>query len=83
MGKKRLRKKLVSAGKHSSSTKGVLRAIRADRDHFDRLEGISRAWKAEKNPWITIENPNKSQTNMPFIRVRTNDYWGPPVYKDR
>ena len=31
-----------------------------------------------QNPWLTIENPSKEQTNRKFIRVRANDYWGNP-----
>ena len=27
---------------------------------------------------LTIQNPNKKETNKPFIRVNALDVWGPP-----
>lgn len=30
------------------------------------------------NPWITIPNPDKQQTNKKFIRVRANQHWDNP-----
>ena len=27
---------------------------------------------------LTIHNPNKKETNKPFIRVNALDVWGPP-----
>jgi hypothetical protein len=38
-----------------------------------------RAWVNGSNPWLTIENPNKEQTNKRFIRVRMNDLNGGPA----
>lgn len=80
MGKKRFRKKLTSKRIHSNVNRGVLQAIRSERSYLTKLENISRAWKKLLNPWITIENPDKSATNKKFIRVRTNDYWGNPKF---
>lgn len=31
------------------------------------------AWKSGENPWVTIENPNKAETDKKMIRVRYND----------
>jgi len=75
------RSKYTSKGIHSSVSHGVLQAVRADRTYLEKLAFISTAWKQFKNPWITIENPNKSETNRRFIRVRTNSIWGNPKYK--
>jgi flagellar biosynthesis regulator FlaF len=78
MGKKRLRKKTTSVGKHGSVSKGVVRAVRASRDPHDTHQHKLDSWKKLQNPWITIANPVKSETNRLFIRVRANDYFGPP-----
>jgi len=32
-----------------------------------------RAWMKGHNPWVTISNPNKTETDKLFIRVRYND----------
>lgn len=39
------------------------------------------AWRKKQNPWITVENTNKGETNKKFIKVRANDYWGNPEPK--
>jgi len=39
------------------------------------------AWRAKKNPWLTVENPNNNETNKKFIKVRANEYWGNPEPK--
>lgn len=36
-----------------------------------------RAWKAGKNPWITVQN-RATGTNRPFYKVRANDLYGNP-----
>ena len=33
------------------------------------------AWHAGKNVMLTIENPNKNETNKKMIRVNANDVW--------
>lgn len=78
MGKKRLRKKLTSKGKHSSMSRALATAVRAERDAYTKYGFKIDAWKNLKNPWLTIENPNKSQTNRRFIRIRADDYFGSP-----
>lgn len=78
MGKKRLRKKVVSKGIHGSIRSAVATAARASRDAVTLVGMKSRAWKLGQNPWLTVANPNKGETNKLFIRVRANDYWGSP-----
>lgn len=73
--------KYVSAGVHSNVSKKTLNGIKAMRHPMEKMMNIQKAWKEGKNPWITIANPNKNETNKPFIRVRTNDMLGHP--KDR
>lgn len=72
------REKYISKGKHSNVASGTLTAMRRAVGGADRLLNTKRAWKAGKNPWLTISNPNKSETNRLFIRVRSNEHWGDP-----
>ena len=46
---------------------------------YDLLE----AWRKGTNPWLTVSNSNKKETNKRFIRVRANDRWGNPNAKPR
>lgn len=78
MGKKRSRKSYKSKGINSTIRHGTIQLVRSYRTKLEKLEFLSIAWKKFQNPWITIENPDKSATNRKFIRVRANDYWGNP-----
>ena len=74
------RKKLTSKGVHSSYSKSLVRKMRSERTAGQRLQFIINAWRKLQNPWITVENPSKDQTNRKFIKVRTNDWWGNPKF---
>ena len=78
MGKKKGGKSsgFISQGIHSNVAKGTLRAMRAAKSEADKLLDKQKAWLNGKNPWVTIANPNKEQTNKRFIRVRYNDLMG-------
>lgn len=80
MGKKRLRKKLVSKGLRQSISSATARAVRSARDLVDIHSNKVEAWAKGQNPWLTVPNPNKAETNKPFIRVRANSYYGPWKY---
>ena len=45
---------------------------------MDRLNNQVSAWRRGKKVMLTIHNPNKKETNKPFIRVNALDVWGPP-----
>lgn len=60
-------KTYVSKGERKSSAKTRVS------DPATKLINAQKAWLKGSNPWITIENPNKEQTNKRFIRVRMND----------
>lgn len=77
MGKKKLRKKITSKGIHSSMNAALINAVRADKDPHTKLLNKIMAWSKGQNPWITIANPSKEQTNKRYIRVRANEYFGP------
>jgi len=74
------RKQLTSKGVHSSYSKSLVRKMRSERTASQRLQFIINAWRKLQNPWITVENPSKDQTNRKFIKVRTNDWWGNPKF---
>jgi hypothetical protein len=66
----------VSAGIHSNVSKKVLNALRSDyMKSGQRLLNQRIAFDAGKNVMVTIENPNKNETNKRFIRVNARDVW--------
>ena len=72
----------VSAGVHRNVSKSTLRLMRAAKTSAEKMIDKQKAWLRGQNPWVTIENPNKEQTNKKFIRVRMNDLMGGSA-KDR
>lgn len=78
MGKNNQRAHTVSKGERRSINKEITRAVRAERTYLDKYYFKVKAWVSGKNPWITIENPDKNATNKRFIRVRALDYLGDP-----
>lgn len=36
----------------------------------DKLMNMQQAWLNGSDPWVTIPNPNREETNKRFIRVR-------------
>lgn len=68
----------TSKGIHSNVSNVTLRDMKQARYKGDKLLNIFAAYLKGKNPWITIENPNKAETNKRFIKVRTNDHYGNP-----
>ena len=43
---------------------------------LDRQIRQRAAWKRGRNVVLTIENPNKTETNKKFIKVNAKDIWG-------
>lgn len=82
MGKKGGKSKgFISQGIHSNVNRSVLKAMRQDYiASGDRLANQRAAWARGKNVVLTIENPNKNETNKRFIRVKARDLWGSPKY---
>ena len=68
---------------NSKTSQRTLNQIKADRRASDKMMNIQAAWLKGQNPWITIENPNKNETNKRFIRVRTNDILGHPKERNK
>ena len=78
MAKKSSGKTYVSKGTHSNVKASTLSTIKQDRDPSEKIINAQKAWLRGQNPWITISNPNKEQTNRKFIRVRANELLGHP-----
>jgi len=73
-------------GKKSSKTsytsKGIVgRPMRSRLRYFEegyesqKIMNQLLAFKAGKNVMLTINNPNKNETNKPFIRVPAHTVW--------
>lgn len=71
MGKKKggKSKGFISQGLRSSSMKTAVK------DPASRIMNQLKAFRAGKNVMLTIENPNKNETNKPFIRVPASQIW--------
>lgn len=83
MGKKKGGKSsgFISQGIHSNVDRSILKKMRRDYlDSGERMANQRAAWARGKNVVLTIENPNKNQTNKRFIRVNAKDLWGSPKY---
>lgn len=83
MGGKSSGKTYTSKGTHSNVRSSTLSGVRKRRDPSEKVINIQRAWLANQNPWVTIENPNKEQKDKLFIRVRANELWGSPKERDK
>lgn len=74
-------KKYTSKGERANVSRATLNSIRAETLGAVKMLNIQSAYLKGQNPWMTIANPSKEQTNKRFIRVRANDVYGHP--KDR
>lgn len=70
MGKKRTRKKLVSKGTRVNQRLGL------EKTSASKMINKIEAWAKGLPVMLTVANPNKSETNKPFIRVKADHYWG-------
>lgn len=73
-----------STGKNYTS-KGERRSSMRTRstDPAVKLQNVQRAYWKGQNPWVTIDNPSKEQTNKRKIRVRANELWGSPKEREK
>lgn len=73
-----------SNGVHSGTSSGTKHAIRADyMASPQRLINQMDALRKGKNIALTIENPNREETNKRFIRVKINGKQHLANLKDR
>ena len=72
-------KGVASKGIHSSVSKKTTNAIRKNYlVSSARIMNQMIAHNAGKNVVVTVANPNKEQTNRPFIKVSSTVAWGAP-----
>jgi hypothetical protein len=63
----------VSAGIHSNVSASIRRELRADyMSSPQRVINQRKAFDAGKRVMTTIANPNREETNRPFIRVEAS-----------
>ena len=73
MGRKKSRDKYVSQGMRKNVSRRWLKLTRKDND--DRLFNQWDAFMKGKNVMLTIQNPNKNETNKRYIRVPAKHQW--------
>ncbi len=77
MGKKVKRKTYVSKGERNAVSRSTVSAVKRGRPEVEKALNKIAAWRAGKNPWITVPGPSK---NMAFVRVRANAVYGDPRF---
>jgi hypothetical protein len=83
MAKKSSGTTYVSQGVHSNVKQSTLNGIKSERNPAEKIINVQTAWLKGQNPWVTIANPNKEQTDRKFIRVKANILWGNPKERDK
>lgn len=69
----------TSAGIHSSVSAKITNAVRSEYlRSADRVINQLSAHKRGKRVMVTMENPNKAETNKRFIRVPASTVWRDP-----
>lgn len=67
----------VSAGTHQNVASGTRKAMRKEYlESGQRIINQIDSYKKGKNVVVTIPNPNKNETNRPFIRVNGKYHFG-------
>lgn len=69
MGKKKSRSKYTSKGGPRSVSKETIKSLRASKTSLDKMLDKLDVWSRGKKVMVTIPNPNKNETNKPYIRV--------------
>tara|TARA_R100001443_G_C3310739_1_gene167678 strand:- start:571 stop:861 length:291 start_codon:yes stop_codon:yes gene_type:complete len=70
----------VSQGQRPNVSKWARKAARREYLSNDLAVVLNKqaAYLAGKKVFLTVPNPNKNQTNKPFIRVPASDVWPNP-----
>lgn len=69
----------TSAGIHSNVDRKILNAVRSEYlVSGNRVLNQLEAYKKGKRVMVTMENPNKNETNKRFIRVPATTVWRDP-----
>ena len=73
MGRGKSRDSYTSKGERPNVSRRWLKLTRKDND--ERTYNQWDAFQKGKNVVLTIKNPNKNETNKPFIRVPAKEQW--------
>lgn len=77
MGKKTSRKMYSSKGERASIDRSTVKAVRREQNTFlTQLSNKFDAFLKGKKVMVTIENPIKTETNKPFVKVEGRVLWG-------
>jgi hypothetical protein len=77
-GKKSSGKTYNSKGERNNTSRWLVKACRRDymeNRPLERANNQRNAFLKGKRVMLTIENPNKNETNKRFIRVPANEVW--------
>ena len=69
------RESYTSKGERPTVSRRWKKLMRKDVMENDRLYNQWDAFQKGKNVVLTIKNPNKTETNKPFIRVPAKEQW--------
>ena len=67
-------------GKRSNVSRWVKKAQRKNRTKLERVNAKLCAFMKGKNVVLVIPNPNKHETNKPFVRINAEDVWSRNKY---
>ena len=75
MARKKSRDSQTSKGQRRNVSKWSRKAAKKDTTPIERVNNQMAAFQKGKNVVLTIPNPIKSETKMPFIRVSAKEHW--------
>ena len=71
-------KGFISKGEHSNVSKHTRKLMRRETTELQTTLNKQKAFRRGKNVMLNIPNPNKGESNKPFIRVNAKEVWGNP-----
>ena len=71
-------KGFISKGEHSNVSKHTRKLMRRQTTELQTALNKQKAFRRGKNVMLSIPNPNKGESNKPFIRVNAREVWGNP-----
>ncbi len=63
----------ISKGERPNVNRKILNLMRREKDGMVTLKNKQDAFQKGKRVMVTIANPNKNETNKPFIRVTAQE----------
>jgi hypothetical protein len=81
---KKLRAKTTSSGSMRSVSKSTIQLTKDQVPEVVKVIQKLDAWKAGKNPWLTLYNNSGGASSMDksrlYTKIKANDYLGDPRY---